>query len=384
MQPKCRRHRNLKKGAWEEWKKLRHRASHTQPKNDYWKRFLAISKVVLDAHPLPESSDTAQAVIDKQEAIVETLRDSLNPPHVLFDESFYNNAFYPVKLLFDVSSFYVVEKIEDNEWYVEFALSTVDERSNTVCIISWLCWYPNMLPMEERIVVDDYQASRSYFSHRLASASDKSSPAIAENEPVDQERSASGTGAMSVNQPSIRHGTTRNLSRDLTQFDRMKQSNNVNSYFYGKQFGGELTQSIDLTLQEYRRRGLLFHTNFASALTGNARVFFMRMIRPGMTLADVEGFMVKHCNGGSRQVVSERSPLYRKAVYLASTKQESVTYASTDTNLGKRGTDAMKDKLEVACTTESNTVPAVRTLLVNFYPLSSRLTLKNSTKVMMS
>ena len=93
----------------------------------------------------------------------------------------------------------------------------------------------------------------------------------------------------------------------------MKQKSYVNSYFVNKQFNGGISQSIALTIRDYRHSAILYDLdeaamgkNFSSCLSDPARSFFLSNVKHGMTFSEIEYFMIAKYNSNSRQLQVRR------------------------------------------------------------------------------
>lgn len=93
----------------------------------------------------------------------------------------------------------------------------------------------------------------------------------------------------------------------------MKQTSYITSYFYNKRFSGDPSQSITLTLHDYRQCAVLYElddramaTKFTATLEDPARAFFLSNFKQGMSYQDIEKFMPAEYYSNNRQLQVRR------------------------------------------------------------------------------
>ena len=240
----------------------------------------------------------------------------MDHPNIVHGNEYFSSEFYPVRVLYEIATFYNIHKVSD-VYLRSLDLSIRQSSNKKVTTTIWLCHLLEMSPLECKDAVLKLNESRasaspidSYGVSDDAHSTDSNGiAAVSSSEIVRLENPNIGTGRS--NRIEILH--RRNRAATTTSTDRMKQSSYVNSYFSGKQFSGDLSQSIDLTLRDYHHCAILYEldqramtTNFSSALKDTAREFFTANIKTGMTFGDVEKLMKAEYNSTSRQLQVRR------------------------------------------------------------------------------
>jgi len=288
--------------AWKAFSKLRRRATATPKRNEHYKRFQAVAATILNLHPVPESTAEDPAELDDPRDVEVTLRESLDPPASVFGDEFFTSALYPLTLLYDVGAVY------------------------------WLCYMLDMSPGESRGIIDEFKNSRrlnGISSNNLATAPvlapatpsttaeptipppliDASPPAPS-TLAIDNKDATAGFQHVDAGRQerleNLHHRNRRESASDYTAIAKMKKSVYITSHFYKKQFTGALTQSIAVTLRDYRHASGLYKldpddmaNNFALALEDPAKDFFLSTVQPGMSFDEISNLMLAEYNSNS-------------------------------------------------------------------------------------
>ena len=235
----------------------------------------------------------------------------------MISEEFFNSPHYPLSVLYDVATFY------DKHFVPEHFLQELDHPTRALSdkrttAIVWFCYTLGIHSSDAKVVLQNLSSSRLRDALAENRGSQKESNS---REPVDTNPTPSGAKLQSSvqNIDFGRVGRLENLHRrnrasKTSSSDRMKQTSYVNSYFTNKQFSGDLSQSIELTLRDYRHCSVLYElddqamaTNFSAALRGPARAFHLSNIKKGMPFSDTERFMSAEYNSSSRQIQVRRN-----------------------------------------------------------------------------
>jgi len=346
--------------AWKAFSKLRRRATATPKRNEHYKRFQAVAATILNLHPVSESTAQGPAELDDPREVEATLRESLDPPASIFSDEFYTSAFYPLSLLYDIGGFYKILGV-DIDFHNELNLSQLEQDDKKIQAVYWLCHMMEMSPSESRSIIDEFKNSRKLngmLSNNLATApilattpSTSTEPAVipslfqpglpAPSELAVDEKDASFQhidGGRQERLENLHHRNRRENSAISTEYSQMKKSNSITSHFYKKQFSGALTQSIAVTLRDYRHASGLYKlddtcmaNNFALALEDPAKDFFLSTVQPGMSFEDISKLMLAEYNSNSRQIQVRRMlDTMRIDTYMAEKELTSEQAALTD------------------------------------------------------
>jgi len=324
--------------AWTSFSKLRRRATAMPKRNDHYRRFQAVASTILNLYPVSESSEITPVELDDPEEVEATLRDSLDPPATVFGDEFFTSAMYPLRLLYDIARFYDVSAIS-LDWLEEIGPSPSDERDKSIVAVQWLCNMLAMAPSDARLIIDEFKNSRKLngiSSNTMAAAPvlRTTAPSTSTEPPVpppffDAAPLAPSTTAVDSKDAqggiprvdtgrherieSLHHRNRRETSAISAEYAQMKKSNFITSHFYKKKFTGALTESIAVTLRDYRHASGLYKLddacmadNFGLALEDPAKDFFLSTVQPGMSFEDISAFMIAEYNSNSRQIQVRR------------------------------------------------------------------------------
>jgi len=334
--------------AWKAFSKLRRRATATPKRNEHYKRFQAVAATILNLHPVPESTAEDPAELDDPRDVEVTLRESLDPPASVFGDEFFTSALYPLTLLYDVGGLYQIQSI-GLDFHNGLTLSEAEQDDKKIQAVYWLCYMLDMSPGESRGIIDEFKNSRrlnGISSNNLATAPvlapatpsttaeptipppliDASPPAPS-TLAIDNKDATAGFQHVDAGRQerleNLHHRNRRESASDYTAIAKMKKSVYITSHFYKKQFTGALTQSIAVTLRDYRHASGLYKldpddmaNNFALALEDPAKDFFLSTVQPGMSFDEISNLMLAEYNSNSRQIQVRRTTRTRLASFV--------------------------------------------------------------------
>ena len=352
------------KRAWEIYNKLSRRVKALSSNTEHSERFCFIAETILGLHPIAESDNEGDLCIpDSADEVSATITDLFPNPATVFCDAFFTEPFLPVRLVWEIAAFYAAHLL-DVTWTNNLNLSDSESRNKTIMTIVWICYKLDMPVTETKCIIKEYKDSRSLNGTPLGNSSQamQESEAATPTEPVilqennqeslkaqltaSYEARGSQGNARATNErqyvtapfstptalskqdrrsddhrapPKENYGVI-NLDKfeavpyiEMSNQDRMRQSSYVNYQFANKQVTGSLTQSITLTLRDYKNCAVLYNlddvgmvTNFASALGDPARSWFLGSKWMGMKFKDVEKLMVGKYNSPSRQIQVQR------------------------------------------------------------------------------
>lgn len=209
----------------------------------------------------------------------------------MISEEFFTSTHYPLRVLYNLATFYNIQFVPDHYLQgVDFPMSALSEKRTTAVV--WSCHRLRIHSSDTKVVFQNLSSSWSYDSLATNRESRKESNC---REPVVPKPILSGVTLQSGLQnidlgrvSRLENLHRRNRALKTRSSDRMKQASYVSSYFPNKQFSGDLSHSIELSLRDYLHCSVVhelddqvMNTNFSAALRDPARTFIFLTLRKG-------------------------------------------------------------------------------------------------------
>ena len=284
--------------------RLKRRVDTVTVRDDLLTELVGVAKAVLDMYQI-ESSDSASTAIPDHDEVAEFMQSLLPSPVEVLTDSFFRSPLFALVSLFKVADLYGCFAPQDPIYYhLELSHS---ERNNKN--IAAHVWFADFLGCDSETIlasVARYKESRGTpdSSRRLAVATPGADPRTEEAQPLENtprdsrntvQRPDAGSGSINreeeVETPRRRaenRPPSSHVPSDAGQSDSddSRKATNVLQYFKDNKFTGDLSQSIEMTLRDYKVCARQHRLNlkqkadfFINVLSGPARTFFFKNAR---------------------------------------------------------------------------------------------------------
>ena len=270
------------------------------------------------------------------EDVLDLLQNLLPPATEVFTLDFFKQPLFAPATLYDTASYYGCHNI-DEEFEESLSLSDLEKNNNSIKTMIWLAhtfgcdteatiYVFDMHKQSRRLVRIQQTALGTFVGDNTPVTvanvgatyqSPRATPDLPRDDPLQNQSHGSAKEA----QPKIkdvpdthpavshaRHSRVPIIGSQGSHGDDVRKSSYVHQYFKGRKFTGEIDQSIDMFIRDYKICSRQYQLSnqqrtdyFVNILEGPARTFFFHNAEDSMSSEEMMSMMLKEYNSDARQ-----------------------------------------------------------------------------------